>query len=91
MHLGAFYFRESRYCLEDESSDTQWVKVNKSFLGDGNNFEYAAINDSTEYNTVTVTVEENGGANRLWTLSEKYVAVDNSSGIFQSIRLVNNI
>jgi hypothetical protein len=66
----------------DESADTQWVKVNKSFLGDGNNFEYAALNDCTEYSNVTVSVEENGGLNRLWTLSEKYVAVDNSNGIF---------
>lgn len=66
----------------DPSADTQWVKLNKSFLGDGNNFEYAAINDCTEYDNVTITVEENGGANRTWILSETYVPVDNSSGIF---------
>ncbi|MBL4705277.1 MAG: DUF4249 family protein [Flavobacteriales bacterium] len=66
----------------DESADTQWIKVKKSFLGNGNNFAYAAINDCTQYDNVTVTVEENGGLNRLWTLSEKYVPVNNSGGIF---------
>lgn len=29
--------------------DTQWIKINKTFLGDGNNLEYAAIRDSSEY------------------------------------------
>ena len=30
--------------------DTQWVDIDKTFLGDGNNLQYAAIMDSVEYN-----------------------------------------
>jgi hypothetical protein len=29
--------------------DTQWVRINKTFLGEGNNNEYAAVRDSSEY------------------------------------------
>jgi len=29
--------------------DTQWVKINKTFLGDGNNYDYAQVRDSSEY------------------------------------------
>lgn len=29
--------------------DTQWIKINKTFLGEGDNLSYAAIRDSSEY------------------------------------------
>ncbi|MFM7728074.1 MAG: hypothetical protein ACKO7B_15335 [Flavobacteriales bacterium] len=29
--------------------DTQWIKINKTFLGEGDNTAYAAIRDSSEY------------------------------------------
>jgi hypothetical protein len=35
--------------LLDPGADTQFVKINKTFLGDGNNLEYALIRDSSEY------------------------------------------
>lgn len=35
--------------LLDPSADTQWVRVNKTFLGEGNNLEYAQVRDSSEY------------------------------------------
>jgi len=70
------------YGVLDQTADTQWVKLNKSFLGDGNNFEYAAINDCTEYSNALITVEETGGLNRSWMLSETYVPVDAGSGLF---------
>ena len=69
------------YGIIDQAADTQWVKVNKSFLGDGNNYEYAAINDCTEYDNISVTVEENNSG-MTWLLDEKYVPVDNNSGIY---------
>ena len=31
------------------ASDTQWIKINKTFLGEGNNNDYALIRDSSEY------------------------------------------
>ncbi|MCC6600955.1 MAG: DUF4249 family protein [Crocinitomicaceae bacterium] len=35
--------------LLDPAADTQWIKINKTFLGDGNNLEYSLIRDSSEY------------------------------------------
>jgi hypothetical protein len=29
--------------------DTQWIKINRTFLGEGNNNDYAAVRDSSEY------------------------------------------
>lgn len=37
------------YGLLDPIQDTQWIKINKTFLGEGNNYEYALIRDSSEY------------------------------------------
>jgi hypothetical protein len=42
----------------DQSVDTQFVKINKSFIGSGNNASYAAINDSSLYSNVIGRVEE---------------------------------
>ncbi|MFT7611439.1 MAG: hypothetical protein ACI9J3_000382 [Parvicellaceae bacterium] len=70
------------YGILDQTADTQWIKLNKSFLGDGNNFEYAAINDCTEYSNALISVEEIGGLSRSWMLSETYVPVASGSGLF---------
>ena len=40
------------YGLLDQSKDTQFVKINRSFLGYGNNVDYAAINDCTHFENV---------------------------------------
>lgn len=37
------------YGLLDPKADIQWIKINKTFLGDGNNLDYATIRDSSEY------------------------------------------
>jgi hypothetical protein len=37
------------YGLLDPVQDTQWIKINKTFLGEGNNLDYALIRDSSEY------------------------------------------
>ena len=41
----------------DQSVDTQWIKINKSFLGDGSAFDYAQIRDSFEYSDDDLIVE----------------------------------
>lgn len=33
----------------DAAVDTQFVRINKTWLGDGNNFDYALLRDSSEY------------------------------------------
>ena len=42
----------------DQSVDTQFIKINKSFIGNGDNNTYAAINDSSLYSDVVGRVEE---------------------------------
>jgi hypothetical protein len=46
--------------LLDPTLDTQWVKINRTWLGDGNNLDYAMIRDSSEYpaGSFTAVVEE---------------------------------
>lgn len=63
--------------------DTQYVKINKTYLGDGNNAEYAAINDSTSYKSVTGVVEKivNGAVQESYDLNEMYVS-NLEEGIF---------
>jgi len=46
------------YGLLDQSKDTQFVKINRSFLGYGNNVDYAAINDCTHFENVVAVLEE---------------------------------
>jgi hypothetical protein len=46
------------YGLLDQSQDTQFVKINKSFIGGGNNVDYAAINDSLLFTNVSARVEQ---------------------------------
>lgn len=57
----------------DQTVDTQFIKINKSFIGEGNNFEYAAIADCTIFQNVKAIVNEVGGANREFVLKELYV------------------
>jgi len=45
------------YGTIDQSVDTQWIKINKSFLGDGSAFDYAQIRDSNEYANEDLIVE----------------------------------
>lgn len=44
------------YGFVEPVQDTQFVKINRTYLGDGNNAEYAAINDSTMFQNVSGTV-----------------------------------
>jgi hypothetical protein len=46
------------YGFIDPSVDTQYVKINKTFVGDGNNALYAGIRDSVEFSNVSGTVDE---------------------------------
>lgn len=46
------------YGLLDQSKDTQFIKINRSFLGYGNNVDYAAINDCTHFENVVAVLEE---------------------------------
>ena len=51
--------RTLAFCLLDPNADEQWVRVNRTWLGEGNNLEFAQVADSSEYapGEVSVTVE----------------------------------
>ena len=72
------------YGVLDQSVDTQFIKINKSFLGT-NNSAYSSVNDSMYFNNVTVKIEELDDKENVLTvfsLQEKFVPVAPGSGIF---------
>lgn len=50
------------FCLLDPEAEEQWVRVNRTWLGEGNNLDIALVADSSEYapGAVTVVVEQFG-------------------------------
>jgi hypothetical protein len=73
--------------LLDPSADTQWVKINKTFLGKGNNLEFALIRDSSEYNFSEfnrLVIEEvvDGNVVNEFPLQEKTITNKELNGIF---------
>lgn len=71
------------YGFVEPVEDTQYVKVNRTYLGEGNNAEYAAINDSTMFESVVGTVDKivNGVVQESYDLQEIWVS-DLEDGIF---------
>ncbi len=63
------------YAILDQTADTQYVKVNKTYLGQSDNASYASINDSVLFDNVAVTVFEyvNGSLTTTFPCSEKWV------------------
>lgn len=75
------------YSLLDPIQDTQWIKINRTFLGEGNNLDYALIRDSSEYKSTdfnSITVQEIVGSNvtNTFTVHEKEVSNKSINGIF---------
>lgn len=63
--------------LLDQSLDTQFIKINKSYLGNTNNADFASINDCTQFNYIIPLLEEYNQSNILMrtdTLKEIYVS-----------------
>jgi hypothetical protein len=72
--------------LLDAKADSQFIKINKTFLGDGNVLEYALVRDSLEYNpdVVFARVEEwvNGNVANTFDLEHKTIDNKEVNGIF---------
>lgn len=71
------------YGFIEPIEDTQYVKINRTYLGEGNNAEYAAINDSTMFENVDGTVDKivNGSVQDSYPLQELWVS-NIEDGIF---------
>jgi hypothetical protein len=71
-----------------DALDTQWVRITRTFLGEGNNNDYALIRDSSEYQEsdfVSKTVElldENSTVLEAYNLQAVSVANKSVNGIF---------
>ncbi len=64
------------YGILDPSVDTQYVKINKSFMGEGNNYQYAKNSDSLLYKNISAKVSEfdvYGKETRSWPLQEIWI------------------
>lgn len=74
------------FALLDAEQDTQWVRINRTWLGDGNQYDAALIADSSEFNPedLEVTVSEWIGDNevRSWTLKDTTIENKSTDGIF---------
>jgi hypothetical protein len=73
--------------LLDAAADTQWVKINRTYLGEGNNLSYAQIRDSSEYKWEefeSILVEEiiNDDVARTFQLQEMEVSNKDINGVF---------
>lgn len=71
------------YGLLDQSETIHYIKVNKSFLGNGNAYDYAAVKDSSEYTKVEGTVERwlNGTLQQTFYLNDTTIS-NKDSGLF---------
>ena len=72
------------YGLLDQSLDTQFIKINKSFLGNSNNANFASINDCTQFESLTAFIygfNQNKDTVSIGTLKEMMVG-NLDSGIF---------
>jgi hypothetical protein len=67
--------------------DTQWIKINRTFLGEGNNNDYAAVRDSSEYHdddfiSKVVQRMNDGEVVEEYPLISKVVSNKDVNGIF---------
>ena len=74
------------YGILDPALDTQFVRINKTWLGDGNNFDHALVRDSSEYPTGAFEgrVDVMNGLNVVSSFPLEEIELDNKSddGIF---------
>lgn len=85
VHLNAPYQSTTvLYGLLDPGADTQFVKITKTFLGDGNFYDYALIRDSSEYkweefNSIVVEEYAAGNPNPVATHTLNPIVIHNKN------------
>jgi len=66
------------FSLLDAAQDTQWVRINRTWLGDGNQLDAALVADSSEYLAeelaVEITEQKNGADVQSWTLKDTVIS-----------------
>lgn len=71
------------HMLLDPNDEFHFLKLNKTFLGDGNANDFAMVADSSYFDQVDATIEEikNGSTLRTWTLEDTIIE-NKESGTF---------
>ncbi|MGY8902017.1 MAG: hypothetical protein ACKVI1_05455, partial [Flavobacteriales bacterium] len=73
--------------LLDAEADTQWVRINRTWLGDGDQTQIALISDSSEYETSRlstrfVEVDNNDNVTRVFELKDTLLQNKDEDGVF---------
>lgn len=72
--------------LLDAAQDTQWVRLNRTWLGEGNQFEAALVADSSEFSPDDVVMEvverQGSNASNNWFLKDTIIENKSEDGIF---------
>ncbi|MDA0913228.1 MAG: DUF4249 family protein [Bacteroidetes bacterium] len=72
--------------LLDAAQDTQWVRLNRTWLGEGNQFDAALIADSSEFSPDDVVMEvverQGSNASNNWYLKDTIIENKSEDGIF---------
>lgn len=87
VELNASYVSDTViFGILDPVQDTQWVRINRTWLGDGNNLDVATIRDSSEYEegafTGVVNEWKNGNLQEAYTLESMERTDKDENGIF---------
>ena len=73
--------------LLDAEADTQWVRINRTWLGDGDQTQIALISDSSEYETSRlstrfVEVDNNDNVTKVFELKDTLLQNKDEDGVF---------
>jgi hypothetical protein len=71
--------------LLDQNEEYHYIRINKTFLGQGNAFDFAQVPDSSYFNSVEATITEvlsNGTTGRIWELRDTLLSNKNENGVF---------
>lgn len=70
--------------LLDQNEEYHYIRINKTFLGQGNAFDFAQVDDSSYFNTVDATITEivGGSIQRTWQLRDTILENKNENGVF---------
>lgn len=73
------------YGLLDQSDSIHYIKINRTFLGQGNALDMAQVPDSSYFDNVFATITEtlsNGATGRTWVLRDTLVENKETNGVF---------
>ena len=83
--IGEYQVRPVVYGLLDQSDSLHFIRINRTFLGQGNAFEMAQVPDSSYFENVDATVTEilpNGLVGRVWQLKDTILTNRDENGVF---------